>query len=141
VLDKGVPELAAKVERGEIKVSVAADIARFDKDSQREIILEGDKLRAITREGSTQGGEINRISKPSSSVKEKAARYFAEQEARLGPIADATFWAIVWLLVDALHTLSPERRNYEISRLFGFIGEHFGDGIETDTTPERPVLN
>jgi hypothetical protein len=48
VLNKGVPELAEKVERGEIKVSVAAKVAELPKERQHEIITkpEGAARRA-----------------------------------------------------------------------------------------------
>ena len=43
VLDEGVPELAAKVERGEISVSAAANIATLPQDEQREIVARGNE--------------------------------------------------------------------------------------------------
>src|SRR5262245_22239537 len=42
-IDQGVPELAAKVERGEISVSAAANIAALPKEEQREIVARGNE--------------------------------------------------------------------------------------------------
>jgi N6-adenosine-specific RNA methylase IME4 len=43
VLDEGVSELAAKVERGEVSVSAAADIASLTKEEQCEQVARGEK--------------------------------------------------------------------------------------------------
>jgi N6-adenosine-specific RNA methylase IME4 len=43
VLDKGTPELTAAVERGQVSVSAAADIASRPHDEQREIVARGAK--------------------------------------------------------------------------------------------------
>src|SRR5262245_66181067 len=74
VLNKGAPELAAKVERGEIRVSTAADIARLDKVVQREICERDkhgikDEITRLRRAEAGMGGphsEIKRISKTTS---------------------------------------------------------------------------
>ena len=42
VLDEGIPELADKVERGDVSVSAAAEVARFAESEQREIVACGD---------------------------------------------------------------------------------------------------
>jgi DNA N-6-adenine-methyltransferase (Dam) len=43
VLDDGVPELVKKVERGDVSVSAAADVARLPEPEQREIVAAGAK--------------------------------------------------------------------------------------------------
>jgi N6-adenosine-specific RNA methylase IME4/ParB-like chromosome segregation protein Spo0J len=43
VLDKGTPELAAAVERGQVSVSAAADIASRPQHEQREIVARGER--------------------------------------------------------------------------------------------------
>lgn len=43
VLDQGAPELIAAVERGQVSVSAAADVAELPKGEQREIVARGEK--------------------------------------------------------------------------------------------------
>jgi N6-adenosine-specific RNA methylase IME4 len=43
VLDEGVPELIDKVERGDVSVSAAAELARLSEPEQREIVALGEK--------------------------------------------------------------------------------------------------
>jgi len=43
VIDEGIPELAEKVERGEVAVSAAAEVARIPKPEQQEIVKAGPK--------------------------------------------------------------------------------------------------
>jgi ParB-like chromosome segregation protein Spo0J len=43
VLDHAVPELSSQVERGEVSVSVAADIASLPEPEQQEIVARGEK--------------------------------------------------------------------------------------------------
>lgn len=43
VRDHAVPELQAKVERGEVSVSAAADVAKLPESDQREIVARGEK--------------------------------------------------------------------------------------------------
>jgi hypothetical protein len=61
VLDKGVPELAEKVERGEISVSAAADIARLPKEEQCEIVARAPRRAAAQGNG---GAWRETMSKP-----------------------------------------------------------------------------
>ena len=43
VLDRGAPELVSAVERGQVSVSAAADVAELPKDEQREIVARGNE--------------------------------------------------------------------------------------------------
>jgi hypothetical protein len=125
VRNKGVPELAEKVERGEISVSAAADIARLAKERQQKIVAIDESAvlketikqfrseeharkatlpaESIRKRSDTPSGEAR---DPNDAIKkitvdlmandsaraiagQKADKYFAEQEARLGPIAPA----------------------------------------------------
>lgn len=43
VLDEGVPELIDKVERGDVSVSAAAELARLPEPEQRDIVVSGPK--------------------------------------------------------------------------------------------------
>jgi ParB-like chromosome segregation protein Spo0J len=45
VLDEGIPELATAIERGEISVSAAVEVARLPEPEQREIVVAG--LKAV----------------------------------------------------------------------------------------------
>jgi len=42
VLDEGVPELTAAVERGKVRVSTASDVAKLPKERQLEILARGE---------------------------------------------------------------------------------------------------
>jgi N6-adenosine-specific RNA methylase IME4 len=70
VLDKGTPELAVAVERGQVSVSAAADIASQPQDEQREIVARGE--REILEEAKRIRGE----------------RAEAHRTARIGRIAN-----------------------------------------------------
>ena len=51
VLEHGIPELTEKVDRGDISVSAASEVARLDESEQREIVARGEKeILAAARE-------------------------------------------------------------------------------------------
>lgn len=47
VLDKGAPELVAAVDRGEVAVSAAADVATLPRDVQQEVLIQGTVKEAV----------------------------------------------------------------------------------------------
>jgi hypothetical protein len=61
VRDDGVAELQHAVERGEVSVSAAAEVATQPQEAQREIVARGEKGRSI-------GGAGNRLCGPLASV-------------------------------------------------------------------------
>jgi ParB-like chromosome segregation protein Spo0J len=73
VLDKGVQELVAKVDRGEVSVSAASDVAKLPQEQQRGIVAMDQTARNETLK------EIR--SQPRSAASQKAA------EQTGGPIA------------------------------------------------------
>jgi len=72
VVERGAPELVSAVERGEVSVSAAADVARLPKDEQREIVARGEE-------------EI--IAKANAIRRERKAQVKAEREAKVREIA------------------------------------------------------
>ncbi len=51
VVSNGVPELVAAVDRGEVAVSIAAELARLPADTQREVLTRApEEIRSIARE-------------------------------------------------------------------------------------------
>src|SRR5262249_54845849 len=46
VLDQGAPELVQAVERGDVSVSAAAEVATLPEPEQREVLADGDKAVA-----------------------------------------------------------------------------------------------
>jgi hypothetical protein len=57
VLEVGVPEPAAKVERGEIHMSAAADIGQVTIEQQREIVARGNERAPPVKPAGLQGGK------------------------------------------------------------------------------------
>jgi hypothetical protein len=43
VIDEGVPELAEKVDRGDVSVSAASEVATLPKEQPREIVARGER--------------------------------------------------------------------------------------------------
>ena len=64
VLDEGIPELATAIERGEISVCAAVEVARLPEPEQREIVARGEKeILAVARK-SMRASMMKRNSRP-----------------------------------------------------------------------------
>lgn len=50
VLDEGIPELVAKVDRGEVSVTAAADLAGLPQTEQREIVARVERFQRMLRQ-------------------------------------------------------------------------------------------
>jgi len=86
VRESGVPELAAKVEAGEIAVSTAAVIASAPAEVQREVIAADDEREIIRRAKEIQQRrKEERIAEKAKAVAEIAAREPALPLNSMGP--------------------------------------------------------
>jgi N6-adenosine-specific RNA methylase IME4 len=82
VQDHAVPEVRAAVERGEVSVSAAAEIAELPKEEQAKIVisLPLDEKGQLTKEGRKAFGKIVRDVRASDTQKKKERRAAREQQ-------------------------------------------------------------
>jgi hypothetical protein len=99
VITKGIPELAAAVESGEINVSAAAQIAKLPAARQLEVLAEGpEAVKEKAKEIRDFGGEIAPAPKPdgeytppeTTEAPAKLVKYAMDDAARLWAIAKVT---------------------------------------------------
>jgi N6-adenosine-specific RNA methylase IME4 len=105
VLDHGAPELIQAVERGEVSVSAAADVAELPKDEQAEIVARGER----------------EILEAAKAIRQKKAEVRREENARLAaaapPPPDGKYRCIVidppWEMKKIERDVSPNQVDFD----------------------------
>jgi hypothetical protein len=110
VLERGVPELVAAVERDQVKVSAAADVATLDDAELAEVVVRGPKAireRAAQLRRDKKATPADGLSAPDRKWLADLPLWDALGDNRAGLIREALFWKRAQPLLDVIRRAFP----------------------------------